>query len=72
VWRKRGTMVLMDWRLSRSLIPSSMMIFLNSGSKQIAKGFPIGCLQDLLFYYKKWAESLGSGLEGEMELGKGG
>ena len=36
-------MILMDWRSCRGLIPTSMMIFLNSGSKQVATGFPTGC-----------------------------
>ena len=58
------------------------VFFLNLGSKQTATRFHtgclhdvlvlIGCLQDPLFYYKKQAKSLGSGLKGGMELGKGG
>ena len=36
-------MVFMAWRSSRGLIPASMIIFLNLGSKKATTGFPIGC-----------------------------
>ena len=36
-------MILMAWRSSMGLIPASMMIFLNSGSKQDTIGFLAGC-----------------------------
>ena len=36
-------MILVAWRSSRDLIPASMIIFLNSGSKQTATGFPTRC-----------------------------
>lgn len=55
-----------------------MMIFLNHGSKQAYTGFPTGCLQLVLvptgspILLKDHAESLGSDIEGGMELGKGG
>ena len=55
-----------------------MMVFLNLGLKQAATGFPTGCLHDVLVpirspvLLQKQVESLGSGLEGAMELGKGG
>ena len=45
---------------------------LNLGSKKATAGFPIRCLQDRLFYYKKQAKILGSGLQSGMEMGKGG
>ena len=63
-------MILMAWRSSRGLILASMMIFINSSSKQAATGCtgsPIG--SPILL--QEQAESLGSGLEGGMELGKG-
>lgn len=53
------------------------MILLNLGSKQAATVFPTGklhdflfLLQDPLFYHRKQAESLGSGIEGAMKHGK--
>jgi len=36
-------MIFMAWRSTRVLIPTSMMIFLNLGSKQAATGFPTRC-----------------------------
>ena len=55
-----------------------MTIFLNSGLKQVATGFLVVLLQDVLvliqdalFYYRKHAESLGDGREGEIKCGKG-
>lgn len=44
---EEGTMILMVWRLSRGLIPTLMMIFLNLRSKQAATGFPTGCTSSL-------------------------
>ena len=67
-------MVLMEWRLSRSLILYSMIIFLNLGSKYAAIGFPTGCTSSPIgspVLLHEHAESLGSHLEGGMELGKG-
>jgi len=67
-------MVLMEWRLSRGLILASVMIFLNSGSKQAATGFPTRCTSSPTrshILLQEQAKSLGSGLEGGMKLRKG-
>jgi len=71
-------MALIAWRSSRGLILASVIIFINSGSIDCYRTSyrkTIGCPSSPVgspILLQEQDESLGSGLEGGMKLGKGG